>query len=62
MKLTIRKTWPDHPMRDNDFVVLLDGKSLARIMFCVRADFREVWEWSEGVYYAAARSQEAADA
>jgi len=44
MKLTIRKTWPDHPMRDNDFVVLLDGKSLARIMLCVRADFREVWE------------------
>jgi hypothetical protein len=47
MKLTLRKTWHNQPMGDNDFEVVLDGKkSLARILARRESDFQEVWQWS----------------
>jgi hypothetical protein len=43
MILTLRKTWPN---RENDYVILMDGTSVGRIMRQTIANNSEVWLWS----------------
>lgn len=43
----MRKTWPGDPRNENDFVVVLDGKTdLARIRLETFAHQNVIWSWS----------------
>lgn len=46
IELSLRRTWPDNPDSRNDFVVIYQGRSVARIMLQMGSFNEQKWSWS----------------